>query len=46
MTRAGGSVVSSFDDPVLREEKIGVHLIGDDGWNTPPAHALARRGLP
>jgi mxaJ protein len=45
VTRAGGRVVSSFDDPVLREVKIGVHLIGDDGWNTPPAHALARRGI-
>jgi mxaJ protein len=22
-----------------------VQLIGDDGWNTPPAHALARRGI-
>ena len=25
--------------------KIGVQLIGDDGANTPPAHALARRGI-
>jgi mxaJ protein len=24
---------------------IGVQLIGDDGYNTPPAHALARRGM-
>jgi mxaJ protein len=37
--------VRSFDDPALRTLKIGVQLIGDDGTNTPPAHALAARGL-
>ncbi|MGY3264849.1 substrate-binding domain-containing protein [Lysobacter sp. HA35] len=37
--------VSSLDDPRLRDATIGVQLIGDDGANTPPAHALARRGL-
>jgi mxaJ protein len=37
--------VKSFDDPKLRSLKIGVQLIGDDGANTPPAHALANRGL-
>ncbi len=37
--------VSSFDDPRLRDATIGVQLIGDDGANTPPAHALARRGM-
>jgi mxaJ protein len=35
----------SFDDPALRSLKIGVEEIGADGANTPPAHALARRGL-
>jgi mxaJ protein len=35
----------SFDDPVLRELKIGVHAFGDDGANSPPVHALARRGI-
>ncbi|WP_445502714.1 substrate-binding domain-containing protein [Microvirga sp. G4-2] len=45
VTRAGGPDVSSFNDPVLRHIKIGVHLIGDDGSNPPPAHALARRGI-
>ena len=35
----------SFDDPVLRTLKIGLHAIGDDGANPPPAHALARRGI-
>ena len=31
--------------PRLRELTVGVQLIGDDGANTPPAHALARRGI-
>jgi len=35
----------SFDDPVLRPLTIGLEEIGADGANTPPAHALARRGL-
>jgi quinoprotein dehydrogenase-associated probable ABC transporter substrate-binding protein len=37
--------VTSFDDAGLKTLKIGVQMIGDDGYNTPPAHALARRGL-
>jgi mxaJ protein len=37
--------ISSLDDPRLSRLKIGVQLIGDDGANTPPAHALARRGI-
>lgn len=37
--------IASFDDPQLRSLRIGVHLVGDDGWNTPPAHALAKRGI-
>jgi mxaJ protein len=37
--------VSSFDDPALKRVRIGVHFIGDDGADTPPAHALARRGI-
>ena len=45
VTRADGPEISSFDDPALREAKVGVHLIGDDGYNTPPAHALSRRGI-
>jgi mxaJ protein len=40
-----GFDVRSFDDPVLREKRIGVHLVGDDGANTPPAHALGTRGI-
>lgn len=38
-------VIGSFDDPRLRSLRIGVQMIGDDFANTPPAHALARRGL-
>ena len=34
----------SFDDPQLRQLKIGVQMIGDDFANTPPAHALSSRG--
>jgi mxaJ protein len=37
--------IRSFDDPRLRSLKIGVQLVGDDGSNTPPAHALSRRGM-
>jgi mxaJ protein len=37
--------IASFDDPALRQLRIGVQLIGDDYANSPPAHALARRGL-
>jgi quinoprotein dehydrogenase-associated probable ABC transporter substrate-binding protein len=37
--------VSSLDDPVLRTLKIGVQLVGDDYANTPPVHALSRRGI-
>lgn len=40
-----GLEVNSFDDPVLRQVHVGVHLIGDDYSNTPPAHALAKRGI-
>jgi mxaJ protein len=45
VTRTDGPDVQSFNDPVLHQVKIGVHLIGDDGSNTPPAHALSRRGI-
>ena len=37
--------ISSLDDEILRDLKIGVQMIGDDGANTPPAHALAARGI-
>jgi mxaJ protein len=35
----------SLDDPQLHRLRIGVPIIGDDGANAPPAHALARRGI-
>ena len=37
--------LSSLDDPVLKYLKIGVHLIGDDYTNSPPAHVLSSRGI-
>src|SRR4051794_7205891 len=37
--------IESMDDPRLKSLTIGVQLIGDDGVNTPPAHALAARGI-
>jgi mxaJ protein len=45
VTRPDAAKVASLDDPGLRSQRIGVHLIGDDGFNVPPAHALARRGI-
>ena len=35
----------SIEDPRLKQLTIGVHLIGDDGNNTPPAHALGDQGI-
>jgi len=37
--------VRSLDDPALRTLRIGVQLVGDDYANTPPVHALSRRGI-
>ena len=37
--------VRTFDDPALRTLTIGLHAITEDGANTPPTHALARRGI-
>jgi mxaJ protein len=45
VTRKGSHEPSSFDDPYLATATIGVHLIGDDFANSPPAHALSARGL-
>jgi mxaJ protein len=45
VTRPDLPEITSFDDPALPSLRIGVHLIGDDGFNVPPAHALARRGM-
>ena len=35
----------TLDDRRLKTLRIGVQMIGDDFSNTPPAHALARRGI-
>lgn len=40
-----GIDVQSFDDPAMKKLSVGAHLIGDDGTNTPPVHALTRRGM-
>jgi mxaJ protein len=46
VTRADrGLHIASFDDPQLRKLIIGVQMVGSDAMNTPPAHALARRGI-
>jgi quinoprotein dehydrogenase-associated probable ABC transporter substrate-binding protein len=37
--------IASMTDPRLRTLKIGIQLIGDDGFNTPPGHALAMQGI-
>jgi len=36
---------SSMKAPELRKLSIGVAMIGNDGWNTPPAHALAEERI-
>ena len=40
-----GLGITSFDDARLKQLRIGVQLVGDDFANTPPAHALANRGM-
>jgi len=37
--------ITSFDDPRLKKLKVGVQMIGNDHVNSPPAHALAKRGI-
>jgi len=37
--------ISSLDDPQLRTLRLGVQMVGDDFSNSPPAHALSRRGM-
>jgi quinoprotein dehydrogenase-associated probable ABC transporter substrate-binding protein len=43
--KSAGFQISSFDDPILHKLKIGVHLIGDDYANSPPAHLLSTKGI-
>ncbi len=37
--------VTSITDPRLKSLRIGVQLVGADGFNTPPAQALAEEGI-
>ena len=43
--RERGLAVRNFDDPRLASLSIGLHAVGAEGANTPPAMALARREL-
>lgn len=43
--RKDALTLTSLDDPRLRGLRIGLHAIGDDYSNVPPAQALAARGL-
>src|SRR5262249_30665340 len=36
--------IASIRDPRLRSLRIGIQLVGDNGFNTPPAHASAAQG--
>jgi mxaJ protein len=40
-----GLKVNSLDDPILKNVRVGVQIIGDDMSNAPPAHALSRRNI-
>lgn len=37
--------VRTMDDSMLTRLRVGIHVIGDDYQNTPPAEALAARGI-
>jgi mxaJ protein len=45
VTPANQPAIDSFDDPRLRQLRVGVQLVGDDSANPPPAAALSRRGI-
>jgi len=46
VTRADRNLIGlTLDDPRLKKLTIGVQMVGDDAMNTPPAHALAARGM-
>jgi mxaJ protein len=42
---ARSHMYGSFDDPALTSARIGIQLVGDDLAATPPANALAMRGI-
>jgi len=37
--------IRSLDDPRLHRLRVGVQMIGNDHVNSPPAHALSKRGI-
>lgn len=43
--KSSGLAGLTLDDSRLRSSSIGVQMIGNDAMNTPPAHAIARRGV-
>jgi quinoprotein dehydrogenase-associated probable ABC transporter substrate-binding protein len=43
--RDRGLAIASFDDTRLRTLRLGVHVVGDDYNNVPPAQALAWRHI-
>jgi mxaJ protein len=46
VTRAGSKLDGlTLDDSRLKNVSVGVQMIGNDAMNTPPAHALAERGV-
>jgi mxaJ protein len=46
VTRANSNLQGlTLDDPRLKTLSIGVQMVGNDATNTPPAHALASRGI-
>ena len=46
VTRADADLAHlTLDDPRLKQTQIGVQMIGNDSMNTPPAHAIASRGI-
>jgi len=46
VTRADRKLAGlTLDDERLKSLSIGVQMVGNDAMNTPPAHAMARRGL-
>nr|WP_245291961.1 quinoprotein dehydrogenase-associated putative ABC transporter substrate-binding protein [Methylobacterium tarhaniae] len=45
VSRPNGPTIASLDDPSLARLTVGVQLAGLDAASTPPAQALARRGL-
>jgi mxaJ protein len=46
VTRADANLAGlTLDDPRLRSLSIGVQMVGSDANNTPPAHAIAARGI-